>query len=281
MASYEATLREGKKLARRQDKETSAVEMLFLHFSGLKPTELYLKFNEEMPEAAIAQFMDGLDRYICHDCPVQYIIGETLFFGYPITVNESVLIPRFETEELVEKVLELADGLFPFQPVKILDLCTGSGCIAIALKKELPNAIVFASDISQEALAVAKKNATELQADISFFQGDLFESLQGETFDIIVANPPYIPETEKVAKIILDYEPHLALFGGRDGLDFYDRILQEAPKYLKHPGFMAFEHAYHAASKIRGWGQKAFPSAKIYTEQDMQGKDRMTFIIFQ
>lgn len=279
MPSYNEILQGGKKRARRVEKEASAVELLFLHFSNLTPTELYCGLDREMPEPAIERFHVALEEYLLQDRPVQYIIGEILFFGYPLKVNENVLIPRFETEELVEKVLELADEMFPDQPVKILDLCTGSGCIAIALKKELPQATVIASDISPEALEVARGNAVRLQAAVTFIEGDLFDPLRNQTFDIIVANPPYIPETEKIAKIILDNEPHLALFGGPEGLDFYRRIIKDAPKYLNRPGFLAFEHAYHTAAKIREWGEKAFPQAKITTEKDLQAKDRMTFIV--
>jgi release factor glutamine methyltransferase len=281
MPTYEDVLREAKKRVRRARLEASAAELLFMHFSGLKPTELYLKLSETMPNEAIDRFDSGLQEYILHHRPIQYITGEMFFFGYALKVNENVLIPRFETEELVEKVLTLYDGMFAAKSAKVLDLCTGSGCIAIAIKKEAPACQVFASDISPAALAIARENATKLDAPVVFYEGDLFEPLANETFDIIVANPPYIPDTEKVADIIFDHEPHLALFGGKEGLDFYRRILVEAPKHLNRPGILAFEHAYHSASKIREWAALAFPKADIYTEKDMQDKDRMTFVILR
>ena len=279
MPTYEFVLKQAKKLARIENMEASAVELLMLHFSGLTPTELYLDFKEIMPEAKHAEFQDALNMYIYEKKPVQYIIGQVYFYGHNISVDENVLIPRYETEELVQNVLMLYDELFPLKTAKVLDLGTGSGCIAIALKKEEPSLDVYATDISLSALEVAKRNAANLNAKISFYQSDLFKAIPKMKFDIIVSNPPYIPEGEQIDEIIKKNEPHVALYGGTDGLHFYEQIIENAAPYLKDRFMVAFEHGYDKGSQLRLIAKSAFPKAKIYTEKDMQGKERMTFII--
>lgn len=279
MPTYEAVLKQAKKLARSEKMEASAVELLMLHFSNLTPTQLYLDFKEEMPEIRHQGFLDALKMYIFEKRPVQYIIGHVFFYGYMISVDENVLIPRYETEELVQNMLMLYDELFPAKKATVLDLGTGSGCIAIALKKEEPSLDVYATDISQTALDVARNNAKNLNASINFYQSDLFNEVPKMKFDIIVSNPPYIPENEHIDEIIKKNEPHVALFGGIDGLHFYERIIENAAPYLKDRFLIAFEHGYDKGEPLRAIAKKAFPNAKIYTENDMQDKERMTFII--
>ncbi|MBP7056042.1 MAG: peptide chain release factor N(5)-glutamine methyltransferase [Candidatus Omnitrophica bacterium] len=190
-------------------------------------------------------------RTIAPFTPVQYIIGKTEFCGLDFEVDDNVLIPRPETEMLVEIVVEMARG--PRSIVhspRILDLCTGSGCIAISLfvrlTRNLTNCIISASDISESALAVAKKNAQRhgISGEISFIQSDLFGNLNG-TFDIIVTNPPYIAgyEFEGLPREVLR-EPHRALYGGDDGLDFYRRISSEGASYISPEGYFVFEIGY-------------------------------------
>ena len=173
--------------------------------------------------------------------PLWYIIGDTSFFGYTIKVDERVLIPRPETEELAQTVISFAE-----EGQSILDLCTGSGAIAISVYKELEKAgrkvKVTAVDISEDALALAKENAQANQADIHFIKSDLFEKVRGR-YDLIVSNPPYIPtqEIQTLQREVKDYEPHLALDGGKDGLDIYRRIALHAPKYLTRGGALIME----------------------------------------
>ncbi|HPM43448.1 MAG TPA: peptide chain release factor N(5)-glutamine methyltransferase [Candidatus Omnitrophota bacterium] len=191
--------------------------------------------------------------------PVQYIIGKTEFCGLDFEVDDNVLIPRPETEMLVETVIELLNGpqSMAHRP-RILDLCTGSGCIAISLfvrlTRNLTNCIISASDISESALAVAKKNAKRhsIPGEISFIQSDLFGNLNG-VFDIIVTNPPYVAGHEfgELPKEVLR-EPHRALYGGDDGLDFYRRISSEGSSYLSPEGYLVFEIGYGQIKDVGG-----------------------------
>ena len=279
MPTYQSVLKQAEKKARSHNMEASSVKILMLHFSLLEPTELYLKFTEEMPLLAQTAFEKGLEDYLVHLIPVQYIIGYVYFYGYKFIVDKHVLIPRFETEELVANVLIEYDRMFSGEEVQVVDIGTGSGCLAIALKKEEPKFQISASDISKEALEVAKKNAQNLGADVTFFEGDMLKPFEGMKFDILVSNPPYIPDSEVVEKIIEKNEPHVALYGGVDGLKFYEVILQNAAKILKPKSFIAFEHGFDKAVQLTNIAKTYFPSAVVFTLKDMQGKDRMTFII--
>ena len=211
-------------------------------------------------------------------CPLQYIIGSTCFYGYDFIVNENVLIPRFETEELVENILYKYDEHFGGKKVEVCDLATGSGCIAITLAKEEPNMHVVATDISKEALEVAKLNNQKFDANVKFLQGDMLTPLKGKKFDIFVSNPPYIPENEDVDSLVKDNEPNLALFGGDDGMKFYRIILQGLRPLLNKKALVAFEHGYDKKEEMLALCKKYFPECKAECIKDLEGKDRMTFI---
>lgn len=279
MASYKQVLKEAKTKARKLNKESSACELLLLHFSGLKPTELYLYYEDEMPEEAQSNFHLALELYLEKNKPVQQIIGFVYFFGYKFKVKDIALIPRFETEELVANLLYYYDEYFSGQEVDIVDIGTGSGCLAIALKKEEPKFNMWASDISEDALNLARENASDLEAEVKFLQGDMLKPLFGKRFDIIVSNPPYIPANEEVDPLIYDNEPHIALFGGEDGLDYYREIISASKKILKEKSIIAFEHGFDKKSELQAIAKKHYPEADIFTLKDMQNKDRMTFII--
>jgi release factor glutamine methyltransferase len=186
--------------------------------------------------------------------PLQYIIGKTQFFGLDFEVNEDVLIPRPETEVLVQTVLDLINAqTAESQPLKVLDLCTGAGNIAISLTKSAPLCKIVASELSDKALVVARRNANTngVSDNIEFIKSDLFESIEGK-FDIIASNPPYIsrPEIRDLQKEVL-MEPRIALDGGDDGLDFYKRILDKVQEYLKPGGYLVMEIGYGQAPRIR------------------------------
>lgn len=180
--------------------------------------------------------------------PLQYIIGMCGFMGSEFFVNESVLIPRADTEVWVEKVIDL---IRYEKSAKVLDLCTGSGCIAISLKKALAEVSLYALDISDEALKTAKKNAEYNNVEVTFLKSDLFESLSGMKFDVIVSNPPYIPDSDikELDKEVLN-EPYIALAGGNDGLDFYRRITDNAGAFLNDNGFLVFEFGYNQSEQV-------------------------------
>lgn len=219
-------------------------------------------------------FEEGLEK-LQKGLPVQYIVGSTNFYGYEIKVNENVLIPRFETEELVEKTIGYIKKLFNGK-IQIVDLGTGSGCISIALKKEI-DASITAVDISKKALEVAKENALKNDVSIEFLQGNMLEPLN-KRYDVIISNPPYIGETEEIMDIVKNNEPKEALYAPNDGLYFYEIILKDAHKYLKDKFLIAFEIGYKQADKIKKIVLKYFGNSKIIVEKDLQGRDRFIFI---
>ncbi|MDP3130831.1 MAG: peptide chain release factor N(5)-glutamine methyltransferase [Bacillota bacterium] len=279
MATYQEILRAAERQAHQKRVEASAVKLLLLHFAGLSSTELYTSLDHEMPEANRAAFETAVKRHIEEHVPVQYLVGHVWFYGYRFLVDDRVLIPRFETEELVANILVQYDETFAKQPVDVVDVGTGSGCLAITLAMEEPHFTVTATDISEAALAVARENATAIGANVSFLAGDMLAPLQGRKFDILVSNPPYIPVGEALAPVIAGHEPDVALFGGDDGLKFYRIILSGAAAILKPKSFLAFEHGFDKAAELRKIASIHFPSARIYTLADLQGRDRMTFII--
>lgn len=207
--------------------------------------------------------------------PVQYIVGNVNFCGNIINVNSDTLIPRFETELLVEKTINYVNDYFD-KSVRIIDLGTGSGAIAIALKKEI-DSIVDAIDISDGALAVAKDNALNNNVDINFFVSDMFDKVTG-SYDVIVSNPPYIAMTEEIDDIVRNNEPAIALFANDNGLEFYEKILSQASNYINDRALIAFEIGRYQGEAVSLIAKKYFPFARISVEKDYPGEDRFVFI---
>lgn len=210
--------------------------------------------------------------------PVQYIVGDVDFYGNIIKVNKSVLIPRRETEELVEKTLMYIKKHFKNQNLNILDIGTGSGCIPITIKKHLPDTSLTGLDISKEALLVAKDNAKCNEVDIKFIESNIFSNIN-DKYDIIISNPPYIREDEEIMDIVKNNEPHLALYAPNNGLYFYDKIIKESSNYLNKKFIIAFEIGQEQAEDIISMAKNTFPQANIILEQDLQHLDRFIFII--
>lgn len=208
--------------------------------------------------------------------PVQYIVGDVNFYGNIIKVDKRVLIPRRETEELVEKTINYIKKHFP-NIQNILDIGTGSGCIPITLKKYFPNSNIIACDISQDALTLAKINAKDNNVKIDFIESNIFSNIN-EKFDCIISNPPYISENEQIMDIVKNNEPHLALYAKDNGLYFYKKILREANNYLKDKFIIAFEIGQTQGWEIINIAKKYFPNAKISLEKDLQHLDRFIFI---
>jgi release factor glutamine methyltransferase len=216
--------------------------------------------------------------------PVQYVLGESYFYGMKLFVDERVLIPRPETEELADWIVKYAHQQKINQPL-ILDIGTGSGCLALAVKKGMPDANVYAADLSEGALAVALENAARLNLDVQFLKMDILEENAGSRlpqFDIIVSNPPYItlPEQESILPNVLRYEPHQALFvTNSDPLQFYKAIASFADKYLKKHGSLFLElHRDFAVDTLQYYQDKGW---KVELKQDMQLQDRMLHCIKQ
>ena len=203
--------------------------------------------------------------------PVQYIVGNVDFYGITLKVNEDVLIPRFETEELVSKVIQYATN---FKNPSIVDIGTGSGAIAITLKKKLTS--VTATDISKKALNVAKENALENNASINFKEGNLLEPLT-EKYDIVVSNPPYIAYDEEIMDVVKNNEPHLALYAPNNGIYYYEEILKNIKKYLNDKYLIAFEIGESQGKKIQELSKKYLDNEAII-EKDLSGRDRFAFI---
>ena len=204
--------------------------------------------------------------------PVQYIVGNVEFYGNIIEVNEDVLIPRFETEELVDRVIKKLKNK---NNLDIVDLGTGSGCIAISLAKNL-NSNIDAVDISNNALEIAKKNAFNNKVDINFYLGDMLKPLN-KKYDLIISNPPYIAYDEEIMDIVKNNEPHLALYADNNGLYYYEQILKNVNKYLKDEYLIAFEIGYKQAKEIESLAH-TYLSCKVTIEKDLSGKDRYIFI---
>ncbi len=260
------------------NKEESAIYILMEDYLKLSSTEMFLSQDKKMTDDEVKGFDELLNKYLYDNIPVQYLTNKAIFYGYDFYVDESVLIPRCETEELVENVLYLYDKYFKNKKVDVIDIGTGSGCIAITLAKEEKNMNVSASDISDVALNIAKKNNELLKANVNFFKSDMLKQVEGK-YDILVSNPPYIPDKEEVDSLVKDNEPNIALFGGEDGLKFYKIILEESGRILKDKCILAFEHGYDKGEEIRNIAKTYFKDALIFTKNDLQGKERMTFVV--
>jgi release factor glutamine methyltransferase len=230
----------------------------------------YLK--KYLPEQLLTK---GIERLKAKE-PVQYIVGNVNFYGYHFNVNKSVLIPRFETEDLVYKTINYIKQSFN-ECLKIADLGTGSGCIAITLKKELPNCSVTAVDISKEALIVAKDNAKINNVLVNFKLGDMLEPLT-EKYDCIISNPPYIAYDEEVMEIVKNNEPNIALYAEDEGLKYYNQILMNASRYLNERNMIAFEIGASQGLEVKKIALNYFPDSVIKIEKDIYNRDRFVFI---
>ena len=210
------------------------------------------------------------------DYPVQYIIGYVDFYGLKINVNEFTLIPRYETEYLIELTLKEIKKLNPDNP-KILDLCTGSGAIGLTLKSLLPSSEVTLSDISKDALMVANKNKNELNLDVNIIESDLFKNIQGK-FDVIISNPPYVMTNETLPKDVL-YEPHLALYSGPKGIDHIEEIFKNIKSHLNNKYLIALEINEKSEPDITNLIKTYFEKNINYKfMKDLAGKTRYLFI---
>lgn len=277
--NYRECLFSAKKQMVERNLSENAAMLLMMEITGKENHDLYVEFEEEIEQEILKEFNEKFARLLTGE-PLQHILGYEYFYGHKFIVNEDVLIPRPETEELVANVLAYYDEFFNGQKVDVCDIGTGSGAIAITLKKEEDNFTVTASDISEKAVATAKRNAANLEANVNFLVGDMCEPLIENNIkvDILVSNPPYIPVDEEMEHSVKDFEPHVALFGGEDGLKFY-RIIFERSKYLlKERSFMAFEMGYNQKENLTALAKQYFPNSKIEVIKDLSGKNRMLFI---
>ena len=264
-------------LLRRQAKEESLARFLLMYM-----LDEMREFNEnlalELTEEDEQKYFQLINKHIKDDTPLSHLVGFEYFYDRKFKVTSDVLSPRMETEELVYKVIDYIRKN-NLTNIKILDLCTGSGIIGITLKKELEefDVKILASDISSRALTVAKENASSLKEDISFVESDLFSNIQ-DKFDIIVSNPPYIAHNDKktIKENVLNYDPHLALFAGEEGMYFYRNIIEKSRSYLNEKGIMFFEIGYDQKEKIITLGENNKFETVVY--KDINGRDRIAVL---
>ena len=254
--------------------EAESLSFVYRALNDLSFTDFVLKLQAEVSQEDREQLRAILEQLLAHK-PAQYIIGSSDFHGLTLKVDERVLIPRPETEELVELILsENLEG-----SLSVLDIGTGSGAIALALASSRPDWQITASDLSDDALALAVENARSCNLSLTFVQSDCFEAISG-SFDIIVSNPPYISEADKneVGLNVLISEPHMALFAEEDGYAVYRKIAEQAGDYLTEKGKIYLEIGYKQGDGVRELLKRSFPQKRIRVLKDQFGKDRMVAV---
>ena len=267
-------------LLRRQDKEESLAKFLLMYMLDETAEQFSNKLSEELSVEQENRYFDLINKNINEDTPLSHLVGFDYFYDRKFKVTKDVLSPRMETEELIYKVLEHIKNS-PKSSFRILDLCTGSGIIAITLKKEIveKSTEIIASDISSEALTVAMENASYNRANVTFIKSDLFDNISGK-FDLIISNPPYISykDINTIKDNVLNYDPHLALFAEEDGIYFYRKIIENANQYLENNGVIFFEIGYDQKEKILELGKNNNFITTVY--KDINGRDRIAKLIY-
>jgi release factor glutamine methyltransferase len=271
--TYKTLIDHFESLCEKEGKSIFIVKYMIMELSRLEPHVFYIALNDTLEEAFVEQVKHAMHQYIYEHIPVDYILGYRYFYGHKFHVNHDVLIPRNETEKLVERVMICLD--YMQKPVSILDLGTGSGCIGLTLKKEVEGITVTLADISFEALDVAKSNGESLEVDVHYIQSDWFSNID-QVFDVIICNPPYIPDDELIGDTV-DKEPNLALFGGKTGVEHYETVIAQSKTFLQPNGLMAFEHGYNQKEALHQMILTHYKDASILTLKDFEDKDRMTF----
>ncbi|TKI48832.1 MULTISPECIES: peptide chain release factor N(5)-glutamine methyltransferase [Lysinibacillus] len=259
-------------------REETAARIVMQHVLGTTYSAVMLHLQDTLTFEQSERFEKLIEEH-ASGRPVQYCIGSEEFYGRTFIVDESVLIPRPETEELVLATTNRIGQLFENRTLKLADIGTGSGAIAISMKLECPELTVVATDVSVAALATAQKNAQLLAADIDFRLGDLTAPLVGEKFDIVLSNPPYIAfeEAKEMSSIVLEHEPHSALFAEEDGLVLYRKLAQQLPALMNKPALIGLEIGYTQGEQVAKFFKESFPQASVTVEKDINGKPRMVF----
>ncbi|APE73980.1 peptide chain release factor N(5)-glutamine methyltransferase [Spiroplasma citri] len=263
------------------------IKILIAFFMKTSLAKLYAIQNDKI-NFKIDDYWQQLIAYR-NGKPIQHITNLQNFYGYDFYVDYNVLIPRYETEELVDNINIIIDEMFLNNCNKrncnkrltLIDIGTGSGAIAISLGLENPNLTIYASDISIEALKVAKRNIKQLNCkNVKLLEGDMLEPFIKNKIkaDLLVCNPPYIPNNQKISHHVKNYEPHVALFGDADGLYFYREIFQNWQKVVKKNGILCFEHGYDQKKDLEKLVKEYFPNQKYYFQKDINKKWRMLFI---
>lgn len=269
--------KEGREVLEESGNEESAIDawLLLSYVTGISKAAYYGDPQKEVSAKEAERYFACIQKR-CEKIPLQHITGEQEFMGYTFHVNEHVLIPRQDTECLVEEALKTLE-----EDMRVLDLCTGSGCILLSLlkmgreKRKKEGVTGIGADISGEALYMAKRNAEALQVEAGFIQSDLFERVEG-TFDMIVSNPPYIPtaEIEGLQEEVRIHDPYIALDGKEDGLHFYRKIVKESLRYLNPGGYLMFEIGCEQGEAVSSLMREA-GYQDLYIKKDLSGLDRV------
>lgn len=259
----------------RQYVHSDYAKILLAELLNKNVLELYNYLNELVPEDKVDLYKEEINA-LANNKPLQYVIGNVNFFGNKFIVNENVLIPRFETEELVDYTIKYAKKYFNY-PVDIIDLGTGSGIIGLTLEKKLVTNSVDLVDISKEALEIAKKNKENLQLHANTILSDMWQNID-KKYDIIISNPPYIKEKEEIEEIVKENEPHLALYAGEDGLDCYRKIFKDIKAHMKEKSLIALEIGMTQAQDIVNIIHETLENVQIEIKKDLSERDRMIFI---
>lgn len=280
MTTFAKIVREYESLCEENEVPAETVMAYLVEISQRERYDLYANFDREMPEGLQNEFEAGMKRILNQE-PMSHVLGYSWFYGYKMIVNGDVLIPRYETEELCAGILARMDRYFAGQDeIVCADIGTGSGAIAITLVNEEPKVRMYATDISVEALKVARENAEINDAKITFMAGDMAKPLidSGVKLDVLVCNPPYIPQDEEMERSVTDFEPHVALFGGSDGLFFYRKIFETCRSVLKEKAFMAFEMGWNQREAMSRLLEEYLPGVPFEIVKDINGKDRMLYV---
>lgn len=284
-------LKEGMALLRAANvpSSTLAAELLLMHALARDRTWLYTHPESEIDASAARNYFGLITRRAAGE-PTQYLTGKQEFWGLEFEVTPAVLIPRPETEHVIEVALERlgARGIKinmrtgePSSPLRIADVGTGSGCLAVALAHELPHAEIFATDISAAALEVARRNAARhgVSSRVQFFEGDLLKPISASSgsFDFIVSNPPYVAQNDAaiLAREVREHEPHAALFGGPTGIEMYERLIEEASELLRSSGVLVLELGYNSAQPVRAILMEQRNWVNVSVTDDLAGIPRV------
>lgn len=272
--TYQEAYQKAEEILRQQDMADASSDawILLEYVTGMTRTRYYVDGDLHMPEEEEGEFFRLIEARRGH-IPVQHLTGSQEFMGMEFQVNEHVLVPRQDTEILVEAAEKRLRQMK--MPAEVLDLCTGSGCIPISLKVRNPEAHFCGTDISWKALQTARKNAEKLEADVEFVESDMFGQIQGK-YDLITSNPPYIPTKliQELAEEVRLHDPFEALDGREDGLHFYRILAKESPRYLKDGGWLYVEIGYDQSEAVESLlRENGF--AQVGTQKDLAGLDRV------
>ena len=259
----------------KQHIHSDHAKILLAELLNKNPLELLTCLEEQVPEETVEIYKKEVIA-LEEGKPLQYVIGNVNFYGNKFYINENVLIPRFETEELVEHTTNYIKKFFT-EPVDIIDLGCGSGVIGLTLEQKVSTNSVDLIDISENALEVTKINKEKLNSKANLIQSDMFENIT-KKYDVIISNPPYIKTTEEIEDIVLNNEPHLALFAGLDGLDCYKKIINNLSNHMKDRCLVAFEIGMTQAQDITNIAKEVLGNIKIEVKKDLSDKDKMLFI---